>query len=295
MPRLTSFVCVVFIASLLSTVQSFAASDDIKPVVVQHSASIERVVDLKPSTEIVGEKVMAEILAGSLEFIVDAKATDIRIDAEFTVDGTDEKDIERRAKVVKLFAQRVSDGTIVVNSMFPGKAMERDSVKVSIRVPASGDCAFKSASGAIVIRGTKGALRATTKTGSIKVLDHTGGIEAVATAGTITIERATDGVRATSTSGAITVSLASNNDHPFDLESKSGAITVQVPHNYDGSVRMISVDGAVALIDPSKRVRTPDIADHSMTAEIGAAATHSLIESSSGAITLTIDVETPVK
>ena len=146
-----------------------------------------------------------------------------------------------------------------------------------------------------MIRGTKGALRATTKTGSIKVLDHTGGIEAVATAGTITIERATDGVRATSTSGAITVSLASNNDHPFDLESKSGAITVQVPHNYDGSVRMISVDGAVALIDPSKRVRTPDIADHSMTAEIGAAAAHSLIESSSGAITLTIDVETPVK
>ncbi len=303
MPRPSHSVCVLVVTLCASLAAPFTApftsfargGDEVKPLIVQHSASIDRLAPEKPGKEVGGEKVIAEIGAGSIEFTVDAKAPDTRIDAEFTVDGTDEADVERRSKVVKLFAQRVSDGTIVVQAMFPGKAMERDSVKVSMRVPSCSDSAFKSGSGAIIVTGAKGSLHVSTKSGSIKVSEHTGGIDAVATTGTIAVTGATEGVRATSTSGTISVSLAVHNDHPFDLESKSGAITIEVDNAFDGAVRMTTVDGAVALVDPSKRARLPVHTDHTMTAEVGAAATQSLIESSSGALTLVVRAEVRVK
>ncbi len=234
------------------------------------------------------EKLMAEVAHGSIEVIVDAKANDTRIEAQFTVDGTDLKDAERRAQVVKLYAERSADGTIVVQPIFPGKAMAKDSAKVTIRIPTCSDSSVKTVDGALSVRGTTGALRVATKSGSICVTEHLGSVDATSTDGAIVIEGASEGVRATSGNGSIRVSLVDGNDHPFTLESKNGAIAMEVGASFDGSVRMTSVSGALALIDPSKRALTPQSAEHSMTVEIGAAVGQSAIQTTNGSAALSL-------
>ena len=143
----------------------------VKSVVIPRRAADAKSDD---ASETPREKLMVEVAHGSIEVIVDAKANDTRIEAQFTVDGMDLKDAERRAQVVKLYAERSADGTIVVQPVFPGKAMARDSAKVTIRVPTCGDSSVKSVDGAISVRGITGALRVSTKSGSIKVTEHLG-------------------------------------------------------------------------------------------------------------------------
>lgn len=282
-----SFVLVCAAALLPITPKVACASDDVATALVQRDAEIARTAP-KAGDEATREKLMAEIERGSIEIVSDPKHEETRIDAEFTVDGEDAKDVKRREQVVKLYAERTADGTIVVQPVFPGKWMARDSVKLTIRVPATGDCALKSGNGTLVVRGTSGSLRVATKNGSINVSGHTGSIDATSANGTITIEGATDGVRATSANGAIRVTLASGNDHPFDIEAKNALVMVEVGSDFDGAVRITTSSGTIAVVDPAKRVRTPDIADHSMTAEIGAATGHSIIETTSGGITLSV-------
>lgn len=236
--------------------------------------------------EPVRERILAEITNGELELVVDSKLDETTAVAEFTVDGTDAKDVERREKNTRLFATRSADGTIVFQPLFSGKAMDRDRVKLIIRTPGTGDSMVKSANGTIVVRGTSGALRAITKNGSIKIAQHTGGIEATAQNGGIEIALATDGIRATTANGAIRVSLADGNDHPFEIESKAGTVDFELSAHFDGMVRVTTVSGAITLDDPAKRVRTPEIGDHSVTAEYGAAAGESRIETTSGAVVL---------
>ena len=257
----------------------------VKSVVIPRRAADAKSDD---ASETPREKLMVEVAHGSIEVIVDAKANDTRIEAQFTVDGIDLKDAERRAQVVKLYAERSADGTIVVQPVFPGKAMARDSAKVTIRVPTCGDSSVKSVDGAISVRGITGALRVSTKSGSIKVTEHLGSVDATSTDGSIVIEGASDGVRATSSNGSIRVSLAEGNDHPFTLESKNGAIAMEVGTSFDGVVHMTSVSGALALVDPIKRALTPHSAEHSMTVEIGAAVGQSTMQTTNGSVALSL-------
>jgi hypothetical protein len=235
-----------------------------------------------------GERLVASIDNGSLEVVGDAKAKDTAIIASFTVDGEDAKDAERRAQTVRLFAERASDGTIVVSTMFPGKAMPKDSVKVVIRVPETADLALKSSNGTIESRATSGSLRANTKNGAIAVHGHTGSVEASAANGRVEVLDAREHVRATTANGDIRVVLADGNDHPFEIETKNGAVRVEVGAAFDGEVRMTTVNGAIRVEDGTKSARTPESSDHAMTVELGAGASHSTIESNNGAVTLAV-------
>lgn len=259
--------------------------DGVKTATVHREAEFALPEDHKEG-EPVRERILAEIANGEIEFVVDPKLDETTAVAEFTVDGVDAKDVERREKNTRLFATRSADGTLVFQPVFPGKSLDRDRVKLVIRTPGTGDSMVKSANGSIVVRGTSGALRVNTKNGSIKIANHTGGIEATAQNGSIEIALATDGVRATTANGAIRVSLADGNDHPFEVETKAGAVDFELPAQFDGIVRVTTVSGGITLDDPAKKARTPEIGDHSVTAEYGAAAGESRIETTAGAVVL---------
>lgn len=272
-------------ASLDPLMSPTRQDDGVKTATVHREAEFALPASHKEG-EPVRERILAEITNGELELVVDSKLDETTAVAEFVVDGIDAKDVERREKNTRLFATRSADGTIVFQPLFSGKAMDRDRVKLIIRTPGTGDSMVKSTNGTILVRGTSGALRAITKNGSIKIAQHTGGIEATAQNGGIEIALATDGVRATTANGAIRVSLADGNDHPFEIESKAGAVDFELSAHFDGMVRVTTVSGAITLDDPAKRVRTPEIGDHSVTAEFGAAAGESRIETTSGAVVL---------
>ncbi|MFM1867340.1 MAG: hypothetical protein RL591_748 [Planctomycetota bacterium] len=264
----------------------FAPQDDGVKTATVHREAEFALPESHKAGEPVRERILAEITNGELELVVDSKLDETTVVAEFVVDGADAKDVERREKNARLFATRSADGSLVFQPIFPGTEMPRDRVKLIIRTPGTGDSMVKSTNGAIVVRGTSGALRAITKNGSIKIAQHTGGIEATAQKGTIEIALATDGVRATTANGAIRISLADGNDHPFKIESKAGSVDFELSAQFDGMVRVTTVSGAITLDDPAKRVRTPEIGDHSVTAEYGAAAGESRIETTAGAVVL---------
>jgi len=276
----------ILFAILLAVTPSARASDDVKTATVHREAEIARekpAADAKPG-EPVRERILAEIQDGEIELVVDPKLDETTVTAEFIVDGEDAKDVERREQLVRVYAERAADGTIVVQALFPGKPMKRDRVKAVILTPGTGDSMVKSVNGAIRVRGTSGSLRVATKNGAIKVSEHTGSVDATAQNGSIEIALATDGVRATSTNGGVRVSLADGNDHPLEIESKAGAVELELGSTFDGALRVTTVSGSITLDDPSKRARTPEIGDHSLTVEFGAAAGQSHIETTAGSV-----------
>jgi len=273
-------------AILLAVTPIARAADDVKTATVHREAEIARekpADDAKPG-EPVRERILAEIQDGEIELVVDPKLAETKVTAEFTVDGEDAKDVERREQLVRVYAERAADGTIVVHAMFPGKPMKRDRVKAVILTPGTGDSMVKSVNGAIRVRGTSGSLRVATKNGAIKVSEHTGSVDATAQNGSIEIALATDGVRATSTNGTVRVSLSDGNDHPLEIESKAGAVELELGSAFDGALRITTVSGSITLDDPSKRARTPEIGDHSLTVEFGAAAGQSHIGTTAGSV-----------
>lgn len=255
-----------------------------KPKFVQtvaKSADIARIADAKE-----GERLMVDIAVGSIECAVDEKATETRVAADFTVDGKDAADADRRAKLVKLYAERASDGTIIVNTVFPGARLPYDSVKLSVIAPPTEEIVLKSASGSVQAKGTTGSLRARTNTGAVTVSGHRGPLDVRATDGRIDVTGATESVQAISTNGAINLALAEDNDQPFKVESRNGAVRVEVGVAFDGVVNMTTTGGAISVNDPAKRARLSQHSETRLVAEFGAAASQCEIKTSNGAVTL---------
>lgn len=260
------------------------------PAVVQsvaRSADIARVEGADDATK-GGERIMADVPIGSIECSVDPNATKTRVSAEFKVDGKDAADAQRRAKLVKLYAERAPDGTIIVDAMFPGATMPMDTVNLTIVAPPTQELVLKSASGSVRARSTTGALRISTKSGAIFVEDHRGPVDARAASGRIGIKGARESVQATSASGAIDLSLADDNDQVFTVESSSGAVRVEVGAGFDGVVTLASSSGALSLVDPAKRARIPQQSETRLVVDIGAASGRSTVDTTSGAATLAV-------
>ncbi|MFZ4749472.1 MAG: hypothetical protein ACOYMM_03075 [Phycisphaerales bacterium] len=253
------------------------------------TGSVERVAEIAAAKDPQAvERVIAEANAGSIELVVDAAVAAPRVEAKFTVDGKDDKDLKRRMELVKLFAERAADQTVVVQPMFPGKAMPRDSVALRIVVPRGGDSALKIANGSLRAFGTAGKLKLTSKNGAIRVERPAGSVDANATNGAIDIVDAGAEVRASAANGAVTVVLADGNDLPFDVETRNGTARVEVGAGYDGIVTMHSTAGDLDVSDSGKHTRTPKLGDHSKTVEVGAATGNSAIRSTTGDIKLTV-------
>ncbi len=259
------------------------ADDDVETMKVSRSADIAAAKDAsKP------ERVVGEVANGSIELIVDAGRDTPLVEAEFTVGGVDEKDLKRRAELVRLYAERAADQSVVVQPIFPGKMVRGDSVKVRIVVPKCGDSSLKCANGAITVSGTAGKLKVSTRNGAIKVTGHAGSLEANASNGDIEISGAGAEVKATSANGAVEVSLADGNDLPFDIESKTGDVSVEVGAAFDGQVKMHTTNGGISLSDPSRRMRTTHETDHARTVEVGAGTGHSEIRTTTGSVRLSV-------
>ena len=285
---LVSILACTLVSPFAMTYAAIADDDDISTATITRSVEIPAAKDSGAKDKPVADRVIAEVASGSIELVVDAGRDTPQVEAEFTVDGSDEKDVKRRSELVRLFAERAADQTVVVQPIFPGKAMKRDSVKVRIVVPKCGEASLKSANGALTTAGTAGKLKLVTKNGAIKVSKHAGSIDASAANGAIDIDGAGAEVRASATNGAVTVTLTDDNDLPFDIESRNGSVRVEVGAGFDGVVKMHTTTGSLDLSDPARRARLTQSTEHSETVEIGAAGGQSDIRTTTGSIRLTV-------
>ena len=284
MHRRTIAPLVLLALSLVSFGErAHAREDEVTP------AKVERHVDIaKAAEKDFAERVVAEITDGSLELVVDPTIDAPTVDVEFTVDGADDKDVKRRAEVVRLFAERSSDQSVVVQVVYPGKTMPRDSAKVKITVPKCGDSSLRSTKGAITAIKTAGKLRVKSKEGAIKIDRNDGSVDVNGGKGAIDVLGANAEVRLSGGAGKVTVTLADANDLPFDVEAKGGAIRMEVGAAFDGVVKMHTTSGEIEFSDGSKSARVPTSTEHSKTVEIGAAGGHSEIRTTTGAIELVV-------
>lgn len=282
-PTVSSFACALAAILVVLCGGRAAHAQKFEPEVVTRTTDIAAA---KEKSE--AGRVLAEISAGSIELTVDANADAPRIEAEFTVDGLDQKDVARRAELAKLYAERAADQTVVVKPMFAGKPMPRDRVKLRIVMPSAGDTNLRAVAGDITVTGTTGKLKIATKKGDVRVASHAGNIDVSAGSGAVELRAIGGGVRAVATDGALTIELADGNDLPFEAETRTGELRVEVGADFDGLVKMHSTGGRIDVRDSAGRARVPHAGDHSKTVEIGAASGQSELRSTTGAIKLTI-------
>lgn len=282
-PRQTAFVSFLLVPCAIVLAAVADAAGSAPPV-----SKVERTARVEPVEHVAdGEELVVEGANGSIELRGEPDAKEFRIEAFLEVDGEDEKDVARRAQLARLYAERAPDGAVVVDAVFPGKRMARDRARIVVIAPRLAKTTLRAASGAIEVRGTSGILRATNGSGAIEIRDHVGPIEARTSSGAIVVSGASGGVRATSGSGAIEVRLADDaDDHASRIESKSGPVLFEAGRGFDGSIDASTTGGAIVVDDPSARGRVPSEGPHRTRVEVGAAAVHSEIQTSTGPITI---------
>lgn len=253
------------------------------PEKVEHGATIELAEHVKE-----GEELLVQAMNGSIELRGDPNAVAIRVEAHLEVDGDDEKDVRRRAQLVRLYAERVPDGAVVVDALFPGKPMPRDRARIVVVTPNLAKATLRTTTGTIDVRSTQGHLRASSASGGIVIRDHAGPVDAKTTSGPIVVARAAGEVRATSGSGAIEVRLSDDNDLPGRIESKSGSVLFEAGSGFDGVVEAITTSGAFVIDDPGARARVPTLGPHRARVEVGAAVVHFEIQTTSGSIRIRV-------
>ncbi|MFZ9913716.1 MAG: DUF4097 family beta strand repeat-containing protein [Phycisphaerales bacterium] len=175
---------------------------------------------------------------------------------------------------------------MVVQIVFPGQRMARDSADVTVRVPTGGNSTLKTTNGSVVARGTAGALKIVARNGAVDVERHAGSVDARTDNGAIDLDAIGGGVQARTTNGAVTVSLTDDNDAPLDIESRNGSISLSLGKDYDGRILARTVAGAVTLADPAKRAVIPEQGRTSMTVEFGSGLGESQVRTTNGQISI---------
>ncbi|MCE2882009.1 MAG: DUF4097 family beta strand repeat-containing protein [Planctomycetaceae bacterium] len=285
----TNLIASLLIASCVPLSATACESTQEVPKNEQHIQRFDRHATLAPAEgkdHTAPERIVAETPNGSLRLEVDSALREVEVLASFKVDGLDVADAERRAATTKLFAERHSDGTVVVQVVFPGQRMARDLADVTVRVPTGGDSTLKTTNGAVVTRGTAGVLKIVSRNGSVDVERHAGDIDARTDNGTIELDAIGGGVQARTANGAITVSLADGNDAAIDIESRNGSVSLSLGHDYDGRILARTVAGAVSLADPAKRAVIPEQGRTSITVELGSGLGESHVRTSNGQISI---------
>ncbi|MFM7133807.1 MAG: hypothetical protein ACKO0W_05765 [Planctomycetota bacterium] len=232
-------------------------------------------------------RVVAETPNGSIELASVDGLAEVRVTVALRVDGESPEEAEQRLALVRIFAERSDDGTIVVQPIFPGKRMPRDSADLRIEVPRAGDANLRTDNGTIATRRTEGTLRATTKNGAVKVDGHRGSVDASTQNGAVDLRGIAGIVRARSANGAIDVTVADGDSSEVDAGSRNGSVRVEVGAGYSGVFQMLGAPGAVLIVDPLGRAKARG-EDTARIVEVGSGGPSSRIDAGNGAATLVI-------
>jgi len=180
----------------------------------------------------------------------------------------------------------------------------KDSVAVTITVPA--DCpiqfgvlsasavvsglragaSVKNMSGDITLDGVTGDVDAETMSGELAACEFDGSIRVKSMSGRVTVAGGRiDSLAASTMSGQVTADVSLSDAGRIDLSTMSGDVTLRLPADSDARVQLKSTTGAVRTeFDSLRTVKAP--VSHTVSGNVGAGTGHVSVTTMSGAVTL---------
>ena len=180
----------------------------------------------------------------------------------------------------------------------------KDSVAVTITVPA--DCpiqfgvlsasavvsglragaSVKNMSGDITLDGVTGDVDAETMSGELAACEFDGSIRVKSMSGRVTVAGGRiDSLAASTMSGQVTADVSLSDAGRIDLSTMSGDVTLRLPADSDARVQLKSTTGAVRTeFDSLRTVKAP--VSHTVSGNVGAGTGHVSVTTMSGGVTL---------
>ena len=244
---------------------------------------------------------------GSVKVMAAPDQADVTVEARLTCRGDTLEEAQERLAAATLTVERRDDGTLRIEPVFPGGYRGGDGASVSVWIPDARGVSVHTSNGSVTSSGLSGKIVIDTSNGNIKLTDHdgeawidtsNGNVVVNGLAGSLILDTSNgsvhlDGVagpvRADTSNGPMTVTLTPEATGPMHLDTSNGSITVRVGQAFAGDVRLSTSNGSINVQDPSGRVSSQRLTRSSGHVVIGNGDESSVIDTSNGRITLTIE------
>jgi DUF4097 and DUF4098 domain-containing protein YvlB len=254
-----------------------------------------------------GEAVEVRTYNGSVKVIAAPDQDEVTVEARLRCRGKTAEEAEERLAATTLTVERRADGTLQIEPVFPGGHRSGDGASVNVRIPDADGVSIHTSNGGVTSSGLSGKVVIDTSNGGVRLSDHDGDawidtsnggvvVEHVAGSlildtsnGSVKLEDVTGPVRADTSNGSLTVTLSPDASGPMHLDTSNGSITARVGQGFAGEVRLSTSNGSIKVDDHSGRVTSQTLTRSSGRVVIGGGGESSVIDTSNGRITLTIE------
>jgi DUF4097 and DUF4098 domain-containing protein YvlB len=255
---------------------------------------------------VAGAAMMLRTRNGSLDAEADAALAHVEISARFTCAGHTPAEAAERAAAADLSVSRRSDGTLIIEPIFPGGYRNGDGASLTLRLPDAHGVTAHSSNGKVRIRGFSGPLNATSSNGALVLVNHYGDAELRTSNGAITVQNLNGHLRAVTSNGEVMVADLAGSSHvrtsngaisvmlhpeqtgPIDLSTSNGSIKAKVGPAFAGDVTLATSNGSVQVHDRAGRIKSQTMRRSSGRLVVGEGGPESRLDSSNGSVVLEI-------
>lgn len=210
-----------------------------------------------------GSSVEVRTRNGRIEVVAVPQRTDVSVEAEIFARGDTMAEAQERFARITLEVSRDTDGTLVIEAVFPKPHRSGDGASIVVELPGASGATLKTSNGSVYASGLTGTLDIDTSNGAVEVFghagdadlntsngsitvdDHVGGLTADTSNGSVRITHVDGAVKAGTSNGAIAVTLHKGRRGPVNLDTSNGPITVRVGPGFAGAVSFDTSNGTI--------------------------------------------------
>ncbi len=265
----------------------------------------QRTVNLN-ADHVPGSAVEIRTTNGRIELVAAPGRTDVSIEAEIFARGETVEEAEQRLAATTIEVTRRSDGTLVIEPIFPKPHRSGDGASIVVELPDVGGATLKTSNGSVYTSGLTGTLDIDTSNGAVEVFghagdadlntsngsitvdDHVGSLAADTSNGAVRITHVDGAVKAGTSNGSIAVTLHKDQRGPVNLDTSNGRITVRVGPGFAGAVSFGTSNGRVNVRDHAGNISSQSVSKTKGRIVVGDGGAPSRLDTSNGTIRFTI-------
>ncbi|HZW10360.1 MAG TPA: hypothetical protein VFF69_10695 [Phycisphaerales bacterium] len=196
---------------------------------------------------------------------------------------------QERADAVEIVADTGEPDWLEIRAVWPDGRGPSEGVSLMIEAPGGRPVRATTGNGELVLTGFSGGAHLSTSNGEVRATGHDGPVRADSSNGGITIVGAAGAVDAETSNGEVCVELADRSPGPVEIDSSNGGVTLVVGPGFAGKISADTSNGSVSLDDGGAGHPHALGGDRSSrVVQVGAGGPESRVETSNGAIRISI-------
>ena len=222
---------------------------------------------------------------GRIEVSAEPGLDHVVIEARITCAANSYAEAQSRLDATRISVERLDDGTLEIQPVFPQPRHGNEGAALTVRVPAANGVNVSTSNGRIVVEGLSGPLKMRTSNGRVIVRDHTGPADIITSNGAVVVTGHVGTLAVGTSNGSVEAAGVTG---PSRITTSNGSVKLQVGASFAGAVSFDTSNGSITVIDHSGRITETRLGRSSGRVVVGEGGEASIVDTSNGSIKLVI-------